>query len=105
MESSTQIAASATSYRDALKNTPISVTILVLMVSLDARVHTREGIKVRQVLVDALTPSQPLYPSANNMQLVVQANEFLHSMGSPPPTLIHRHETIKQWWHSTQNEQ
>ena len=40
-ESSTQTAASATSYWDALKNMPISITTLALTVSLDARVHAR----------------------------------------------------------------
>ena len=84
-ESSTQIAASATSYWDALKNMPISTATPAPTVSLNARVRTREGIKVRQVLVDALTPSQPLYPSANNTQLVARANESLRSTESPPP--------------------
>ena len=84
-ESSMQIAASATSYQDTLKNMPISIATPVPTASLDARVHAREGIKVRQVLVDALTPSQLLYPSANNTQLVVQADESLHSTGSPTP--------------------
>ena len=84
-ESSTQIAALATSYRDALKNTPVSTATPAPMASLDARVRAREGIKVRQVLVDALTPSQPLYLLANNTQLVARANESLHSTGSPPP--------------------
>ena len=105
VESSMQIAASATSYWDALKNTcqcPHSSATEVLMASLDARVHAREGIKVRQVLVDVLAPSQPLHPSANNMQLVAWANESLCSMGSPPPpTLICRHKMIKQRWHTT----
>ena len=45
--------------------------------SLDARVHMREGIKARQVLVDALTPSQQLHQAANNTQLVTWANEAL----------------------------
>ena len=93
VESSTQIAASATSYQDALKNTPISAAMLVPMASLDARVRAREGIKVRHILVDALTPSQPLYPSANNMQLAAQANESLCSMGSPLP---HRFVGMRQ---------
>ena len=61
-ESSMQIAALATSYWDALKNMPISAAAPAPMASLNARVHAREGIKVRQVLVDVLTPSQPLYP-------------------------------------------
>ena len=52
-----QIAASATSYRDTLKNMPVSAAAPAPTASLNARVHAREGIKVRQVLVDALTPS------------------------------------------------
>ena len=82
-ESSTQIAATATSYRDALKNTVAGPTAPTTPI--DARVRVREGIKARQVLVDALTPSQQLHPSANNSQLVARANEALHGTGSPPP--------------------
>ena len=81
-ESSTQIAATATSYRDTLKNTAAGPTALATPI--DARVCAREGIKARQVLVDVLTPSQQLHPSANNSQLVARANEALHGTGSPP---------------------
>jgi hypothetical protein len=82
-ESSMQIAATATSYRDALKSTVAGPT--VPQTSIDARVRAREGIKARQVLVDALTPSQQLHPSANNTQLVTRANEALQNTGSPSP--------------------
>ena len=85
VESSMQIAALATSYQDALKNMPISITTPVPMACLNARVHAKEGIKVRQVLVDVLTPSQPLHPSANNTQLVARANKSLRSTESLPP--------------------
>ena len=54
--------------------------------SLDARVHMRERIKARQVLVDVLTPSQQLHQAADNMQLVTWADEALCDTGSPPPS-------------------
>ena len=94
-ESSTQIAATATSYQDALKSTVAGPTML--QTSIDARVCAREGIKARQVLVDALTPSQQLHPSANNIQLVTQANEALHNTGSPSPHrfVVRRHEVAE----------
>ena len=75
-----KMVATATSYRDALTTkgptTPAP--------SLDARVHTREGVKARQVLVDALTPGQQLHQSANNTQLVAKANEALCGTECPP---------------------
>ena len=108
-ESSTQIAATATSYWDALKNMVASPTALTTPI--DARVHAREGIKARQVLVDVLTPSQQLHPSANNSQLVARANEALHGTGSPPrhrkpsPTPIRRRKTAEQWQHTVRDRQ
>ena len=80
MESSTKMAATATSYRDALTTKGLTTPVP----SLDARVRAREGVKARQVLVDALTPSQQLHRAANNTQLVAKANEALHSTECPP---------------------
>ena len=63
-ESSTQMAATATSYRDVLKSTATGQAVMTP--SLDARVRVREGIKARQVLVDVLTPDQQLHRSTSN---------------------------------------
>ena len=86
-ESSTQIVATATSYRDIPKSTTVSHTPPVP--SLDARVHAREGIKVRQVLVDTLTPGQQLHQSASNTQLVTKANEALRTTSVECPLVHH----------------
>ena len=91
MESSTQMAAMATSYHDVLKSTATSQATMTP--SLDARVHVREGIKARQVLVDALTPDQQLHQAASNAQLVTLANEALHRAERP---LAHRFIGIRQ---------
>ena len=85
-ESSTQIAATATSYWDILKS--ITASHAPPAPSLDARVCAREGVKARQVLVDVLTPGQQLHLSASNTQLVTKANKALHTTGMecPPST-------------------
>ena len=82
MESSIQMAATATSYHDVLKS--MATSQATMTPSLDARVRVREGIKVRQVLVDMLTPDQQLHRVASNAQLVTLANETLHHAERPP---------------------
>ena len=82
-ESSTQIAATTISYRDRLKNTAASPTMAA--VTMDARVCTREGVKARQVLIDALDLSQQLHQGTDNVQLVLLANNMLKDMEDPPP--------------------
>ena len=81
-ESSTQIAATTTSYRDALTKT--TANPVAVAASMDARVRAREGVKARQILVDALTPNQQLHQGANNLQLVSLANAALNDMEDPP---------------------
>ena len=81
-ESSTQMAATATLYHDVLKSTATGQAATTP--SLDTRVRVREGIKARQVLVDALTPDQQLHRAASNAQLVTLANEALHRTERPP---------------------
>ena len=83
-ESSTQIAATATSYRDILKSTTANPPPPAP--SLDARVRAREGIKARQLLVDTLTPGQKLHQSASNTQLVSKANEALRAASAECPS-------------------
>ena len=82
MESSMQIAATTVSYRDALKSTTASPATGVT--TLDARVRAQEGVKARQVLIDASAPNQPLHQAANNPQLVSLANDMLRGMDDPP---------------------
>ena len=82
-ESSTQIAATTISYRDALKNTAASPTTAA--VTMDTRVHAREGVKAWQVLIDAPDPSQQLHQGADNVQLVSLANDALKDMEDPQP--------------------
>ena len=86
-ESSTQIVAMAASYQDILKGTTASHALPVP--SLGARVHAREGVKARKVLVDALTPAQQLHQLASNTQLVMKANEALHGAGVKCPPSHH----------------
>ena len=81
-ESSMQIAATTVSYRDTLKSTMASPATGVT--TLDARVRAREGVKARQVLIDASAPNQPLHQAANNPHLVSLANDVLRSMDDPP---------------------
>ena len=81
-KSSTQIAATAISYRDALKSTATSSTTSAAM--LDARVRVWEGIKAWQILVDVSSPGQQLHQGANNVQLVLLANDMLKGMEDPP---------------------
>ena len=81
-ESSTQMATMTTLYCDVLKS--MTTSHVAMVPSLDSRVCMREGMKARQVLVDTLTPDQQLHWLANNAQLVMMANEALHSMEHPP---------------------
>ena len=81
-ESSTQIAATTISYRDVLKN--MSASLVTAMATMDTRVCVWEGIKARQVLINALAPSQQLHQGTNNLQLVSLANDALKDMEDPP---------------------
>ena len=78
-----QIAATTVSYRDVLKNTAASPAAGAA--TLDARVRAWEGVKARQVLIDASAPNQPLHQAASNQQLVSLANNALCGMEDPPP--------------------
>ena len=81
-ESSTQIMATTTSYRDTLKK--MTVNPVAVAASMDTRVRVWGGVKARQSLVDALTPNQQLHQGTNNLQLVSLANTVLNDMEDPP---------------------
>ena len=48
---------------------------------------------MRQVLIDASAPNQPLHQNANNPQLVSMANDVLRGMEDPPA-----HRFVGAWW-------
>ena len=75
--SATQIAASITLYRDALKSAPHQA---VGASPMDTRVRAREGVKARQILVDAGAPGRELLADISNTDLVHSANGALESL-------------------------
>src|SRR6266481_1130985 len=81
-ELSTQIAATTSTYPDALKSSTANPVASAAM--LDARVRAREGIRVRQVLVDALATGQQLHQGVSNASLVESANKALDKMEDLP---------------------
>src|SRR6266481_5133267 len=62
--SATQFSTTATSYRDALRDAPANTLAGTAM--LDIRIRAREGIKMRQVLLDTWAPGQALLPGSAN---------------------------------------
>jgi hypothetical protein len=48
----------------------------------DARVHAREGIKLRQVLIDTATPGEKILEDTDNTGLARKANKVVSAMGS-----------------------
>jgi hypothetical protein len=48
----------------------------------DARVRAREGIKLRQVLIDAATPGEKILEDMDNTELARKANEVVSTMGA-----------------------
>ena len=80
MESSTQMAATATSYWDALKSKgPVSNPIGVAT-TLHARVRVREGAKSHQILVNAQTWGECILQGVSMSGLVESANAVLRDM-------------------------
>jgi len=76
--STTQMSATATSYRDALQH-PVS-NPAVGATTLDARIRAREGIKTRQILIDTWTPGVGLLPGISNTGLTDSANRAIQGM-------------------------
>ena len=85
-ESSTQFTATATSYRDVLtskwppSNSPAGAN------TVDMRVRAREGIKLRQLLLDSQSRGrgEGILRGMSNTGLVEAANKALHNMVDPP---------------------
>jgi len=74
--------AMATSYKDVLQSPPSN--LIAGAATLSARVHTREGVKARQVLVDAQAPGQQVLKDVSNTHIADTANKALTEMEEPP---------------------
>ena len=57
-ETSTQFKATATSYRDVLVSKGPLTNPTIAATTMDMRVRVREGIKARQILIDAQSPRE-----------------------------------------------
>ena len=81
-ESSTQMAATATSYRDALtsKGPTPTPNPIVAAAMLDVRVRAREGVKSRQILIDAHSRGKCILQGVSTTGLVDAANTTLRDM-------------------------
>src|SRR6266481_2113807 len=73
--SATQFSATTTSYRDALHDTPANT--MAGTATLDVQIRAREGIKTRQVLLDAWAPGQALLPGSANSDIVEVGNKVI----------------------------
>jgi len=81
--SATQIVVTTTSYRDALKSIPNpnpSPGPTAGACALDICIRAREGIKARQILVDAQIPGKELLPGVSNNGLAEAANSAVRNM-------------------------
>jgi ribosomal protein S26 len=79
--SATQLSETSTKYRDAVmkasataQHTPTGTA------TLDVRVRAREGVKQRQVLVDAANMGERILPDLNDADLALKANEIIRGM-------------------------
>ena len=76
-ESSTQMAATATSYRDVLTSKGSSLNPIAAVATLDVRVRAREGVKLRQILIDACSRGDCILRGISTASLVDVANAAL----------------------------
>ena len=83
--SATQLNETSTTYRDLIMkaSTMVQQTSagMTSTTTLNARVHAREGIKQRQVLVDTANMGKRILADLNNTGLVSKANEIIKGMG------------------------
>src|SRR6266481_4732834 len=77
-ESATQMTVTTSSYRDALRNSPPNPATGAAM--LNIRIRAWEGIKSRQVLIDAQALGQTLLSGATNASLTEAANKAIQDM-------------------------
>jgi hypothetical protein len=82
----TQLNETTTTYKDAVlkattqpQTTPLSVSTAL---TLNARIRAREGIKLRQILVDATNPGTQILAEVDNIGLAKKANEIIATMGA-----------------------
>jgi hypothetical protein len=83
--SATQINETTTTYRDAVlkaSTMPQQAQAPAGASALDVRVRARQGIKQRQVLVDAANMGDRVLAELDNAKLILRANEIIGSMGS-----------------------
>jgi hypothetical protein len=81
-----QLSETTTTYRDAVakaaalpQNTPTAITAAP---TLNARVRAREGVKQRQILVDAANAGTQILAEMDNAGLAKRANEILSTIGT-----------------------
>ena len=79
-ESSTQMAATATSYRDALTSKGSLLNPIAMAATLDMRVRAREGVKSWQILIDARSRGDCILRGVSMAGLVNVANVALHGL-------------------------
>ena len=79
-ESSTQMAATATSYWDALTSKGPSPNPIAAAATLDMRVRVREGVKLQQILINARSHGDCILWGISTVGLVDVANAALRSL-------------------------
>ena len=79
-ESSMQMAATATSYRDALTSKGPSLNPIMVAATLDMRVRAREGVKLQQILIDTHSCGDCVLWGISATGLVNTANVTLHGL-------------------------
>ena len=79
-ESSMQMAATATSYQDALTSKGSSPNPIVTAATLDVRARVREGVKLWQILIDACSCGDCILWGVSTAGLVNAANVALHGL-------------------------
>ena len=79
-ESSTQMTATATSYRDALTSKGSLPNPIVAAATLDVRVRAREGVKLQQILIDAHSHGDCILQGVSTAGLVNVANATLRGL-------------------------
>src|SRR6266481_7767247 len=76
--SAMQFSTTTTLYRDALHDAPANT--VAGMATLDIQIRAREGIKMRQVLLDAWVPGQALLPGSTNSDIMEVVKKAIAAM-------------------------
>ena len=83
-ETSTRFTATATSYRDALASKGPSPNPVATAATMDMRARAREGIKLRQILIDARDHGEGILRGVSDAGIVESANAAIRRMEDPP---------------------